>query len=273
MRRKKSAVMGKLKSGHEYRVVIDSGNCASACVVTDTVVLENQLEIYPLKDLGPMIGGLCHLCKLSIGEMTIVHPYTTYLTAHYEQSFLGMTTWVEKQILLGLPLMQTFSYVLIDNIAGEVEFAFDAENSFEPADVDNWNQYKMEVENKSAGQVILMVDIPINGSLQHVRLDTGLGSALVMTEKLWEKFGADVITVHEKESFLWTPQFGKLPSRQIIAKNFTIAENTIERLVIDVMRNENPLKEDEFTLGYGAFKETVFVLDFERNRLWVKKVP
>ena len=41
---KNPQVMGKLKSGHEYRVVIDSGNCASACVVTDTVVLENPVS-------------------------------------------------------------------------------------------------------------------------------------------------------------------------------------------------------------------------------------
>lgn len=269
---KNPQVMGRLKSGHEYRIVIDSGNCASACMVTDTVVLENQLEIYPVKGLGKMVGGLCHLCRLSIGEMTIVHPYSTYLTAHYEQSLLGRTTWVEKQILLGLPLMRSFSYILIDNVAGEIEFAFAIENTFEPTDADNWSQYAMVVENHPGRKEILMVDVPIGGSVQHMHLDTGLGSALVMTEKLWEKFGNDVITVHEKESFLWTPQFGKLPSRQIITENFTIGDNTIERLVIDVTGNENPFGEG-ITLGYGAFKKTVFVLDFAQNILWIKKVP
>jgi len=40
--------------------------------------------------------------------------------------------------------------------------------------------------------------------------------------------------------------------------------------MIHVIADDNPFGKDEFTLGTGFFRETVIVLDFEHNLLWIR---
>ncbi len=39
---------------------------------------------------------------------------------------------------------------------------------------------------------------------------------------------------------------------------------------VHVTADDNPFGRDNFTMGIGFFRETVIVLDFERNLLWIR---
>jgi len=74
----------------------------------------------------------------------------------------------------------------------------------------------------------------------------------------------------QKKERLATPLSGWLPCRQMTVEQLTLGNISINDAPIHVIADDNPFGWNEFTLGTGFFKETVIVLDFERNILWVK---
>lgn len=260
-------VLAQVNNGKSYPVVIDSG-VTKYLTVTDSVVLDSDLAIYPIDGLGKNVGGLCHIEKLKIGTLTIAHPACVYWLAHYERRVLGHTTWEEKKINLGLGLMKEFSYILIDNVTREVEFA--ANNSFNPQDNNQWHQYPMTIEHDEKPNAGLIVDIPLVDQPRRIKLDTGASPGLILTESIWTTFSSDLQIRHQKKERMATPLFGWLPCRMITVEQFILGNISINDARIHVIADDTPYGHDEFTLGMGFFRETVIVLDFERNLLWVR---
>jgi len=263
-------ILAEVNDGKIYPVVIDSG-ATKYLAVTDSLVVDAGLEIYPIYELGKNIGGLCHLKQLKIGTLTIVHPACEYWLAHYERRVLGHTTWQEKKINLGLGLMKEFSYILFDNVTREVEFA--ANNSFNPQDINQWHQYPTTIEHDEKQNAGLIIDIPLVGHQRRLKLDTGAGPGLILTENIWAKLSSDLQVHHQEKDQLRTPLSGWLPSNKITVEQLTIGNISINDARIHVIADDNPFGQDEFTLGMGFFKETVIVLDFERNLLWISNPP
>jgi hypothetical protein len=259
-------VQGQLPNGNEYPVVIDSGNAAPMAVIT-TVVLENALPVLPFKQLPKGQGGFCRLGELKIGDMRVVNPPCRYWTGHYERRFLGWTTWKQKDINLGLGLMQSFVYILIDNISREIEFSV-VHFLAEPNEA--WASYPMIIEPGEHGNTRLMVDIPVAGQTRHVMLDTGAGPGLILTEKIWAKISDGLHVVSTVKSFVSSPTDGRVRCNEVVVKELGVGEALIPNAAVFVMPNENPYGEDDFTLGMGFFKETTVVLDFGNNLLWTK---
>ncbi|MBW7989475.1 MAG: hypothetical protein FVQ84_05590 [Planctomycetes bacterium] len=260
-------VLAQVNDGKIYPLVIDSG-ATKYLAVTDSLVLDAGLEIYPIDELGKNIGGLCHLDQLKIGTLTIVHPACEYWLAHYERRVLGHTTWQEQKINLGLGLMKEFSYILIDNVTREVEFA--ANNSFNPQDSNQWHQYPMTIEHNEKRYARLVVDIPLVGQTQRIEFDTGAAPGLILTKSIWAKISAGLQLRHQEKGRLRTPLSGWLPSKKITVEQLTLGNISINDAQISVITDDTPYGKDEFTLGIGFFNETVIVLDFERNLLWVR---
>ncbi|MCP4258656.1 MAG: hypothetical protein GY774_14315 [Planctomycetes bacterium] len=260
-------VLAEVNDGKIYPVVIDSG-ATKYLAATDSLVLDAGLEIYPIYELGKNIGGLCYIEQLKIGTLTIVHPACEYWLAHYERRVLGHTIWKEKKLNLGLNLMKEFSYILFDNVTREVEFA--TNTSFNPQDSNQWHQYPMAIERDEKQYARLMVDIPLVGQTQRIEFDTGAAPGLILTESIWKQFSSDLQIHHQKKELLATPLSGWLPCRQITVEQLTLGNILINDARIHVIADDNPFGRDEFTLGTGFFKETVIVLDFERNILWAK---
>jgi len=260
-------VLAEVNDGKSYPVVIDSG-VTKYLTVTDSLVLDAGLEIYPIDGLGKNVGGLCHLDKLTIGTLTIAHPACVYWLAHYERRVLGHTRWEEKKINLGLGLMKEFSYILIDNVTREVEFA--ANNSFNPQDSAKWHQYPMTIEHDEKHKARLIVDIPLVGQPRRIKLDTGAAPGLILTESIWAKVSAGLHLRHQEKARLATPLFGMLPCKMITVEKLTLGNIPINDARIHVIADDTPYGQNEFTLGIGFFRETVIVLDFERNLLWVR---
>ena len=260
-------VLAEVNNGKIYPVVIDSG-AAKYLAVTDSLVLDAGLEIYPIYELGKNIGGLCHIQQLKIGTLTIVHPACEYWLAHYERHVLGQTIWTEKKLNLGLNLMKEFSYILFDNVAREVEIA--TNNSFNPQDGNQWHQHPMTIEQDEKQYARLMIDIPLDGHTKHIEFDTGAAPGLILTESIWTNFSSDLQIHHQENDRLATPLSGWLPCRNIIVEQLALGNSSINDARICVIADDTPYGQDECTLGMGFFIETVIVLDFERELLWVR---
>jgi hypothetical protein len=260
-------VLAQVNDGKIYPVVIDSG--ATKCLAaTDSLVLDAGLEIFPIYELGKNIGGLCHLDQLKIGTLTIVHPACEYWLAHYERRILGQTIWKEKKLNLGLNLMKEFTYMLFDNVTREVEFA--TNNSFNPQNSNQWHQYPISIERNEKQSARLIVDIPLAGHTQRIEFDTGAAPGLILTESIWVKISSGLKILNQDKGQLRTPLSGWLPCRMITVEQLALGNISINDARIHVIADDNPFGKNEFTLGIGFFRETVVVLDFEHNLLWVR---
>jgi len=261
-------VLGELNNGKNYPVVLDTGY-PKYIGVTDTVVTDAGLPIYPMADLGHhLIGGLCDLSQLKIGIVTIVQSPCEYWLAHYERHVLGVTTWKEMTITLGLGLLKKFSYIRIDNVNREIEIG--GKQPFNTQDINQWNKYPMVIERNEKGNAKLMVDIPIAGKLRHIAFDTGSAEGLTLTEKIWDQVSQALQPVHEEKHRLATPLEGRIPCRRVTVELLTVGSIPLSYAQINVTANNNPFGQDDFTLGMDFLKETVIVLDFESKLLWIR---
>jgi predicted aspartyl protease len=262
-------VWGTLKNGKRYPVVIDTG-FSGYLAVTDTVVMDAGLAIYPVADFDQrLVGGFCDLPSLTIGNVTIEQSPCVYWLAHYERRVLGLTAWKQMKMMLGLSLMRGFSYLCIDHVEREVEFV--VKRPFDPQDERQWDHYPMVIEPDEKGDAKLMVNLPIAGHVKRIGFDTGASSGLILTEGLWAHMSRDLQLVRAERHRLATPLANWLPCRRITVDLLRLGNTPIRGAQIDVTANNNPMGEDDFTLGMGFFQETVIVLDFGRGRLWIRR--
>ncbi|NIP23770.1 MAG: hypothetical protein GWN67_15830 [Phycisphaerae bacterium] len=259
-------VMGQLNDDKEYPTIIDTGN-PMWLIVSDTVVADGKLEIYPIQEVDKDIGGFCHVSGVQIGDMAIINPMCHYALGHYERRVLGRTIWKQRDMNLGLGLIRKFLYVLIDNITCEVEFC--TKGGFEAEPNESWSQYSMSIEKDELDQERLMVYIPIAGQTRKVVFDTGFNCGLTTTEKIWEKLSDDLTMLRIRNSRLATPE-GIVACRKITVEKLQVANASINNAIIFVESIDTPFGEKFLTLGMGYFQDTVIVLDFERGLMWIK---
>jgi len=262
-------VMGLLNDDKEYPVVIDSG-CSAHLVVNDVVVVENGLDILPLKEVGLKMGGFCYVAQIEIGDIAITSPPCCYSLTHYEKQVLGRTTWKERDMLLGLGLMQKFEYVLIDNINSEVEFC--EEGSFSADSNESWSQYPISIEADILNVSRLMVEIPIADEERKIILDTGADGSLLITEKIWETFSSGLKIVDESPDRV-RMRDGWKEIKKIVVEKLTVGEESIANAKIGVMSNDSIFGENFSLLGMDYFADTVVVLDFGRKLFWIRNSP
>jgi len=258
-------VAGLLNGDKEYPVVIDSG-CSAHLVVNDVIVVENGLDILPLK-VGLKMGGLCYVAQIEIGDMAITSPPCCYSLTHYEKKVLGRTTWKERNILLGLGLMQKFEYVLIDKINSEVEFC--KECSFRADSNESWSQYPISIEADRQNVSRLMVEIPIAAEERKIILDTGADGGLLITEKIWETFSAGLKVVAQSSDRV-RMRDGWNEVKKIVVEKLTLGEESINNATIIVMSNNSIFGENFSLLGLDYFADTVVVIDFGRKLFWIR---
>ena len=260
-------VLAQLPNGGQYPIVIDSGN-PRYLLITDTIVAEAGLEIYPMQGLGANIGGFCHVCPLKIGNMEIVHPPCEYTITHYRMRSLGWTWWREKKLNMGLGLMKGFKYIIIDCAGGAVEFS--SEQSFQADASQAWSQYPMTLETDQRGHEWLMVDIDLGSGLRHIILDTGAGSGLIAAKDAWAKLSQG-LQIKDVVSDKLIMTYGLEPCENITLTELRIGDMLLCDAVVKVIDNNNPWGPDFALLGIGYFANTAIALDFEHSRLWIQK--
>ena len=128
----------------------------------------------------------------------------------------------------------------------------------------------MTIEHDEKPNAGLLVDIPLVGQPRRITLDTGAGPGLILTERIWAKISQGLQLLHQEKARLATPLFGWLPCKMITVEKLTLGNIPINDARIHVIADDTPYRQNEFMLGIGFFRETVIVLDFERNLLWVR---
>ncbi len=264
-------VEGRLGDGKKkYPVVLDTG-ASQSVFVKDTHILENNLAIYPMHTSKPngYSLGTCHLPELHLGSIKLVDWPCLYLHRPIKPKMLGLSFAKDDSIIVGLPLLREFKYILFDSINKEVEFSH--EELFEPQQPQFWEQYQFSIEEDFHGNAFLFVEIPIGSEKIELQLDTGSGNGLAIREELWENLPEKIRSVKLKKGKELYPYIGRLKCRRGIIEELQFSNRTIKKTRISVFPNDSPLLEEcQGMIGMDCFRDTVIVLDFENEIMWVK---
>ena len=264
------AVEGKLGNGRKYPVVLDTG-ASIALFVNDIHIMENKLAIHPLKSHNgdPVGWGMCYLPELHLGKVTLVGWPCFYREQHTELQLLGLTLAKNKAVIAGLAALRRFKYISFDSIRKEVEFSL--EKMFKPGRLDSWAQYSFAVEEDLGGNAFLFVKISIAGEETELQLDTGSGRGLAITEELWEKMHNIIPHVKLKKGKDLYPYIGWLVCKQGVIPKLEVGNRIVKNAKVSVFPNDSPIVDQcSGLLGMQYFQDTIMVLDFERNLMWVK---
>jgi len=206
--------------------------------------------------------------RLEIGDMAVINQPCFYDLKHYEKRSFGRTKWKDRDMFMGLRLMKSFRYILIDNAAGEVEFC--GEGSFRADPNEPWPHYLMRVEPRERNLERLMVTIPLAGRKRKIMLDTGADCGMLVSAGRWKEFSAGLEIVKRQRGRVRMRDGWKKVTVMTV-KSMDVGGKTVERAPIHVM-DDGETDEDYLLLGMGYFTDTVIVLDFEHELLWVRDV-
>jgi hypothetical protein len=258
-------VAGQLAGNYRCRVLIDTG-CSVLCMLSSNIVQENILPVYPVEGMSPG-GGVCYLPCLKLGEAAMHDIYCLYMNRQWELQFFGMPVNKPRMVLFGLQLMREFRYILFDGIHRELTLS--AKQSFVPAD-SRWLQYPFKLEEDANKNLRLMVDFPIEGKNYHIALDTGEDAGLIVDATFFDEFSKDIKVTAKKQNIKRTfYQYGWVDCHKVVLPELDFCHRKIKNAQIIIRPDDIAYKYPNF-VGMQCFKDTVFVLDFERELLWVK---
>jgi hypothetical protein len=251
-----------------YPIRIDTGQ-AHFIVVSDIHILENNLAIY----LAGTHDGICCLPDLHIGKLTLSNLVANFYFQHSEIQLFGLPIKKDKEILVGVPLLQRFKYVAFDSINEEVEFS--TEQSFLPQDRTLWSRYPFSKLSDFEGNPRVFVEIPIAGQNMNLIFDTGCQGALFTTEKIWQQTQKRLHKVKKSIKSVFAPFMGgNIRSRTVIVKELNIGDRIVNNAFVGIVPNDNSIfesmKNQEGLLGLQCFADRTVILDFEREVMWGK---
>jgi hypothetical protein len=261
-----TSVMGTLNSEREYPVLIDTGS-PQGVIVNDVVAVESGLAIYPV-EAGPGVGGLCDIEQIEIGGMTLRHPPCCYMLGHYERRAFGKRTQKERQIILGLQVMRSFQYLLIDHTTSEVEFGL--LQSFTPGPSDSWRHYPLAWEGGHDAGLEVFVEIPLAGRTRRVKIDTAAAWNLYVEPNMWQGLSADVKVIESSRSR--SKMFrGWTDVEKVIVEQLQVGSRTLPIGTIAVVDEGAGWRPGTLVMGMASFFDTAIVLDFGHGRFWVRQ--
>ncbi len=266
-------VEGEVSAGQKYPVLLDTG-ASRSLFIKDIHVLHNNLPIYPVEtdkaDSKDYNWGLSHLPKLCIGGLTFTDSPCFYLARHLESKLFGLLSVSrDDSIIVGLPALREFKYVVFDGIREEVEFSL--EIVFECGGPDLWVKYPFTIDEDLAGNAFLFVKIPIAGELTKLQLDTGSGRGLAVDEALWGVLCQRIQGVKLSKAKDLYPYIGWLECGRGIISELSVGDRIVKDAQISVFPDDSPLLgQCQGLVGMQYFQDTVLVLDFERNLMWVR---
>ena len=263
-----TVIEGTLGKAKKYPVVLDTG-ASVGLFVNDIHIRENNLKTRPLgkKAAG---WGTSRVPELNIGETTLLNWPCFYQRRHTELQLFGLPVDKDNSIIVGLPTLQEFKYIALDNIKKEVEFS--PKKVFEPEEPDSWAKYSLTIEEFPGGNAYLFVKIPIAGEEIELQFDTGSGKGLSTNKEIWQRIQKKIHNVklrHAKELY---PYIDWLNCEQGTIAKLDVGQRTVKNAKISIYTDDSPLLENcEALLGMQYFQDTVIVLDFERNLIWVEQ--
>jgi hypothetical protein len=189
-----------------------------------------------------------------------------------EIQLLGIPLAKDKAVIAGLAALRRFKYITFDSIEKEVELS--PNEVFKPEQPDLWKQYSFSIEEDLGGNVLLLVKIPIAGKEIELQLDTGSGRGLAINQELWEQMCKDIQHVRLIKGSDLYPYIGLLSCKHGVVPELEVGNRTVRNAKISVFPNDSPLVDQcSGVLGMQYFEDTVMVLDFEKDLMWVKNPP
>ena len=270
--RRNAVVKGRLeKAKKTYPVFVDTGSSLPV-LVNDKHILENKFAIYPLgidEDYSADMG-VCYLPELRIGQIRFIDLTCFYFDKHIELQLFGLPVAQDNTILLGLPVLKSFRYLLFDDIKKEVRFS--PKEPFEPEQPQLWRKYPFSIKDRSPDNIAVFVEIPIAGEIMTLFLDTGC-SALILPEKTWQTICSSYPHVRLQTADHLFYARGKIPCRKGVIKKFRLGDMIIRNVPVVVLEDDvmkSVVGDCIGLLGMSCFRGTVFVLDFHRSIIWVR---
>jgi len=251
-----------------YPLILDTG-ASQAVFVRNKHIKDAKLPVYPIKaaQFKGFDFGLCHLPELRIADISLIDWPCFYLKRRGLLNFFGSE---DDAIILGLPALREFKYVLFDSVNKEVEFSTD--KPFQTEEEQAWLKYPISIEEDFQGNAFLFVQIPVAGEDIEVQFDTGNGNGLAVTEELWDQIRQSIPKVSLTKVTQSYPYVGKLKCKTGSIREFNFAGRIIKKANVSVFPDENLLLEEcGALLGMQYFRDTVIVLDFEDDLLWIRK--
>lgn len=270
-------VEGKIGlQANRYPVVLDTG-ASQPIFLNISHVIDNKLPVYAMKDtISDLNGyklGLCYLPIFQIGDITFTNRPSLYLEPSSGVNIFGIqiisNTTNNETVIVGMPILREFNYVIFDNINNEVELSYD--KTFEANEFDSWDQYPITTEEDFHGNVFLFVKVSIAGEEIDLQFDSGSGRGLAIGEKLWEKVHTRIEGLSLRKGKDFYPYIGNLSCRRGVIPNLQVGQRNVKNAEVSVFSNDSPLlTECDGLLGMQYFQRTVVVLDFKRSLMWVK---
>jgi hypothetical protein len=264
------AVEGSLAGGRKYPVILDTG-ASVGLFVNDVHIMENKLAISPFKRHGDdSVGsGMCSMPELHIGQLTLVNWPCYYRAQHTELQLLGIPLAKGKAVIAGLAALRRFKYIAFDSVKEEVELSL--KEAFKPEQPDLWTQYSFSIEEDLGGSVFLFVKVPIAGKEVELQLDTGSGRGLAISQELWDEIHKEIRRVKLRKGIDLYPYIGRLVCKRGVIPELEVGNRTIRNARISVFPDDSPIVDQcSGMLGMQYFQDTVMVLDFGRDLMWVK---
>ena len=264
-------------TGNKYPAVLDTG-ASQAIIISSMIVRKNKLPIYPIEnetiDFNGNSLGICQLSELKIDEVNLKNWPCIYLEPYGTLNFLGIpiasTSYNHENIILGLPLLREFKYIIFDNINKEVELSHS--QSFEPCCSTGWKKYPISIEEDFHGNMFLFVRLSIEGYETELQLDTGSGKGLAIGERLWTLIKDELKGVKLRKGKDFYPYIGNLNCKRGKATELEFGNRTVINPEISTFSDDSPLLDGcEGLVGMQFFSNTLFVLDFEHDLMWLRE--
>ncbi len=260
------SIIVEFPNGRKYAALLDTGFNESIFLTSD-IVLDNKLAILPNGPyLQSNVSGICHIPVLKIGPAQIKDAGGVYWEQQWQYRILNIPIYKHSAIILGVKFIKTFSYVLFDNVSQEVIFSKD--ETFEPNNPQLWNSFPFSIKLDSQLDERIMVQIPIDRQIIEVWFDSGGDKpGLSLNEHDWQTIEPNLTVKQLRNSHGNNFQSGRFSCQMAKVSELSIGEKIIKNA--DVLIYDDPKSLSMISLGY--FQDTIVVLDFVNNLMWIKK--
>ena len=264
------AIDGKINKGKSYPIVLDTGS-AQPNIINDIHVRKNKLAFYQFNaDYGGW--GMCYLPELSFGKTSLINFPTIYHGIHMQIEFFGIPIYRDETIIMGLPALLEFKYIMFDGLNKEVEVS--ASESFRLGSSDEWYEYHIRVDNNLTKEgPTLLVKLPVEKINTEFVFDTGFGGGLILSQEQLGEISKSIPEIRLQNGALFFPAHdAPININQGIVPELSLGDRVVNNVPINVISEGNSiLRNKKGLLGMQCFQSTVVVLDFENNVMWVKK--
>ncbi len=252
-------------NGRKYAAFLDSG-FSEYILITSDVVLDNKLAISTI-DPNSGAQGICHIPAFNIGSAEIKDTVGYYWEQQFQFRILNIPVYKYPFILLGVSFIKTFDYVLFDNVGQEVVFSKDG--AFKPDNPQLWNSFPFSIKPDSFKNERIMVQIPVNGHVYELYFDScGFKPGLSLNERDRQAIEPNLTVKQLHKSHFYSLQSGFVSCQRATVSELSIGGKTLKNA--EIIIKDDPKSLSMFSLGY--FQDTIVVLDFVNNLMWIKKI-